>query len=125
MNESLQSRWDNIRWPLLLELASTVRELEAEEVLPPFVEAFVEACTRAYDRDPPSYTVYNRLRSFMAGQWPLVRGLLTDARALARSEDTLAQATDWLTRANEKRNDEGDDALEVQLRVLEKLLSET
>ncbi|MEO1573430.1 MAG: hypothetical protein AAFU65_00540 [Pseudomonadota bacterium] len=125
MNESMQQRWDDIRLPLLEELADTVRQLEKDEDLHPLILSFVEACAQAYDRDPPSYTVYNRLRSFMAGQWPLLRGLLTRLDDLPRTEATLSQATAWLTRANERRDDEGDDALEVQLRVLERLLAET
>lgn len=133
-----QERWDEMRFELLIELAQTVRELESDGELSPCLARFVEACARAYDRPPPSYTVYQRLRSFKAGQWLLVRRILapiarSDAQAgstsggekSARMRATLDQASDWLEAANLRRDAEQSDALEVQLSVLQQMLLES
>ncbi|MFK7886087.1 MAG: hypothetical protein AB8G16_04405 [Gammaproteobacteria bacterium] len=132
MSALSQDRWDEIRFELLQELAVTVREMEQDAELDATVVALVHACALAYDRPPPGFTIYQRLRSFKAGQWLLVRNILA-AMAKAPSGDVepaqrqrweraIVHATQWLQEANDQRDAQEADALEVQLQVLHQLL---
>lgn len=125
MSELSQPRWDAMRFELLGELAEVVAVMEGNAQA---LDPFIEACTLAFDRPAPKYTIYNRLRSFKAGAWPLLREVV---RALNPQEPvpqdvivTLASATTLLSDANALRDSVATDALEVQLAVLQQLLAE-
>lgn len=70
------------------------------------------------------YPIYRQLSRFKAAQWPLLCSQLenqtpADSPKLA---EVVARARDMLELADRRRDEAGNDALEVELEVLRKLL---
>lgn len=117
-----QAEWDAVRLEILGEAAEFGALAHEHQA----VFDMLAALTCAFDRPVPVYSVYRKLNSFKAGQWPLIVNILRnlDLQSKEREGDVNAvlQRVAALLDAADKSRSELTEMLEIELDVLKTLI---
>ncbi len=114
--------WDGLR----LKVLGAASVLVCPDSAPSEFENFLVALTDAFDEPEPGSYVYQRLSRFYAGQWPLLCRVIEQQEHISATAEltaVLRASTDLLRHAAGQRDAARAESLDVDLAVLQQLLT--